>query len=339
MSSTFKGLVLSMSVLALAACSSDGASPPSPKTAAPMPPIQEMDMAMEKPAPQPLPLSQSDTVTPITAPAFAAPADPMTPAVTTTNPAAPVASVDNSIEARMAKLEQTVGSLQSDFNRIMPAFASLNTTNDRIQTLLDEIEKETGKRPAVADVQQKPVLKQTAANSPSTAAPAPGAVSKPPVQTAQKAPVAEAPKPAPQAASMDKTAETAAEVKPAAAPATTAGTMSSTVNGVRIGEHGTKTRLVFDLTTQSKPDFSYDLDNAEKLLLITLPASGWSGSETGKPSANSPLVQGWSVQKAAEGGSTLAVQLKKGARVLSTEYLKAEGKDGPRLVVDIAPNS
>lgn len=320
----FKSLVLSMSVLALAACSGSNETRPQPKTAAPMPPIEEMDMAMEKPAPQPLPLSQSDTVTPVGA--LAAPADPLAPAVTAPPPVALAPA--ESVEARMQRLEQNVDSLRADYNRIMPAFASLNTTNDRIQTLLDEIEKETGKRPAVAD-SSTPVLKQTTASVVAApAAPAPGAVSKATVPVPAKVEVAPA-----------ETAKEAADVKPAAAPTASAESVSSTVKGVRIGEHATKTRLVFDLSAKSKPDFNYDLDNTEKLLLVTLPASGWSGPETGKPSASSPLVQGWSVQKGSDGGSTLAVQLKKGAKVLSTEYLAASGKDGPRLVVDIAPNS
>ncbi len=319
--SVIKGLLISISIITLAACSSDNSAPPSPKTAAPMPPITEMDMAMEKPAPKPLPLAQSDTVTPIEK-AAAAPANPLAPS--------------SSLEERMARLEQNVGALQSDYNRIMPAFATLNTTNERIQTLLDEIEKETGKRPVIVEASDAEVA-PAEAPKPAVAAERPS-LSMPPMAGLKAEP--EPPKPAsaaPVAAAKPAEAQTAAAVKPAAAPTTTAVTASSTVTGVRIGEHGDKTRIVFDLTAKAKPDFNYDLDNAEKLLLINLPASAWAGAESGKASAAAPLIQGWTVQKEAA-GSTLAIQLKKGARVLSTEYLKAEGKDGPRLVVDIASN-
>jgi hypothetical protein len=107
------------------------------------------------------------------------------------------------------------------------------------------------------------------------------------------------------------------------------------VKGIRIGEHGSKTRLVLDLDTSAKPEFTYDLDNGEHLLIVDMPSSAWSASgNSGKP--NSPLIAGWNSQKGASGGTAIAVQLKKDARILSTQFLKAEGSDPARLVMDIA---
>jgi len=323
-SKKFRSFLLSLTVAAsigaLAACSSDGGGASSVKTAAPMPPITEMDAAMNAPAPQPLPLSESDTLMPVGTTTVAT--------TTTTMPG-------DSVETRIAKLEQTVGSLRSDYNRIMPAFASLNTTNERIQTLLDEIEKETGKRPAApaASTSAEPVSQNQAslATPPMAnemAEPAKATVTK---TAAAAKPATTVATPAPEAKAVAAKAEDAA---PKVAPAA-GGNM---VTSVRIGEHGSKTRLVMDLTAKTKPDFKYDLDNAEKLLLVDLPSSGWGGAESGKP-ANSPLIESWSVQKGANGGSALAIQLKKGARILSTEFLKAEGKDPARLVMDIASGS
>lgn len=315
---TIRGLLLSTMAVTLAACSSGESRPMSAaKANTPMPPITEMDAAMSKPAPQPLPLSQSDTLTPTMPTATVTDAAAATMAAAEAGSAAPADPA--SVEARMQKLEQTVGALRTDYNRIMPAFASLNTTNERIQALLDQIETGTGKRPVVDSGATQQPQKVSAA----TAAPA---------SEARKAEPSVAAPPAQPAAESEPEAK--AQNVAAAAPAS--GTAHS-IAGIRIGEHGTKTRLVFDLSgADSKPEFKYDLDNTEKLLLVDMPASSWTGSASSGGAARSPLIEGWSAQKGAAGGTAIAIQLKKGARVLSTEYLKPEGKDSARLVMDIA---
>ena len=132
-------LMTGLSLLALAACGSGGST--TAKSAAPMPPIDEMDTAMAQPAPQPLPLGKSDTLTPVL-PSAAMPAPPSADNATTTTVTTVTGAPDPVMEARIARLEASVGALRSDYERIMPAFASLNTTNERIQTLLDEMEAE-----------------------------------------------------------------------------------------------------------------------------------------------------------------------------------------------------
>lgn len=321
----FKTLMLSMSFIALVACSSDGGASDN-KTAAPMPPITEMDSAMAQPAPQPL--AATDTLTPVMP---SASATSTTTSVTTTT-AAPGALT---VEDRIAKLEQTVGSLRSDYDRIMPAFASLNTTNERIQTLLDEIEKDTGKRPAVSA--QAPMLPEAGSETTTmvTTTTTPPPLSAPPI--AMKAPASKTIVKTETTKTETVKVETpAAPVAKADAPPTSAA--GGAVTGVRIGEHGSKTRLVMDLSGKTKPDFKYDLDNAEKLLLVDLPALAWSGAQAGKGGV-SPLVEGWNAQKGSNGGTTVAVQLKRNARILSTQFLPPEGKDPARLVMDIAAGS
>lgn len=322
-----RSLLLSMSVLALASC---GGGNPHAKSEAPMPPVNGMDAAMAQPAPQPL--AASDTLTPILP---AAGTTETTTTVTTTAPAPLTASPmpsGMSVEDRIAKLEQTVGSLRSDYDRIMPAFASLNTTNERIQALLDEIERDTGHRPVVeaamapAEAPAKTEV-TTMTTTTTTAAPAPT-----PFTATQEAM-------APAASIKTETVKTTTVKEEAPMVQTTAAaTASSGVNvtGVRIGEHGSKTRLVLDLSGKTKPEFKYDLDNAEKLLIVDLPSTGWAGNASGKGVAAAPIVAGWSAQPGANGGSTLAIQLKKNARILSTQFLPAEGKDPARLVMDIA---
>ncbi len=297
-STAFSVLMVSMSVLTLAACGASSDSSYAQKSEAPMPPITEMDAAMEQPMPQPVGLNASDTLTPVAASPMAA------------NPAAPMSADD-----RIAKLEQSVQMLQSDYQRIMPAFASLNTTNERIQVLLDEMESQ-GKAPA--SISDAPATVTAPAPAMKIAA---SEEEQSMVEPALAAPVAA---PAPAQNQMPAPAEASAQI-------------DNGVTAVRIGEHANKTRIVLDLSGKAKPAFTYDLDNAEKLMLVELPSASWSGKEAGKP--NSPLVAGWTAQKTASGGSAVAIQLKKDARVLSTEFLKAEGKDPARLVMDIASGS
>lgn len=324
-------LLVSMSSLGLAACgTSSDTGPMSQKSQAPMPPITEMDAAMAAPAPQPL--SASDTLTPVLQPA--ASPDAVTTVTTTTAP------TDAALEARIAKMESTVNSLRSDYDRIMPAFASLNTTNDRIQKLLDEMETD-GKMPpgtaenAAATMTMTTTTTATAMPVEASAAPVlppAGTVSKAtPPATQKTMPVTMAPPvitPV-QPAAAPEAADSVAEKAPAPSDAS-----SNTVTAVRIGEHGDKTRLVFDLTSKTKPDFKYDLDNVEKVLMVNMPSSAWTAKDSGKP--NSPMIAGWNAQKGDAGGTAVAVQLKKNARVLSSQFLPAEGKDPARLVMDIA---
>ncbi len=338
-------LLVSISLAALTACSSGGGTQHA-KSTAPMPPITEMDAAMNAPAPQPLPLSEGDTLTPVMA----------------------HAPDNETVEQRMARLENSVNALRGDYEKIMPAFASLNTTNERIQTLLTEIEKETGKKIAPPPAQAiKAQPKQEKVPVTGVLPPAGTVIGETMVVKSSDVPVkktvteavimetesvdADAPplsafKEQPtveqaRAEAARQAALSASKVAPAAATETPKQAATAigpnSVKGVRIGEHGSKTRLVFDLAGNNKPDFEYDLNNGEKILTVDMPASDWAGAQTGKP--KSPMIDGWSVEKGANGGSIVAVQLKKDARVISTEFLKAEGKDSARLVIDIAPQS
>lgn len=362
-------LMVTLSAAALSACSGGDRTSGTP---APMPPISEMDAAMSAPAPQQIGNS-SDTLTPVAS----------FPSGGTT-------------EERLAALEQSVSSLRADMDRMAPAFASLNTTNERIQSILTRMENGNAPRSSTvtattieAEPVPAPAMAAPAAAprdilppSPSGNAPAriitspdappiptaSGQVSvtktvsqskidspRPVVQPVSKQVELEPPVLSTTATTTTTTAKTVAPVTPlpkaSPYPAADVAVSSSTpyppvqsspatqaaagsVKSLRIGEHSGKTRLVFDLTSNQKPAFKYDIDNAEKIMVIDMPSSGWAGASSGKP--NSPLLASWNAQGSASGGSTVAIQLKKSARVLSTEFLKAEGKDSPRLVVDIA---
>lgn len=338
---TFSSLFLSMSVLALAACGGEPTrSVDSHKTSAPLPPVASGE--------QTIPVSDTLSVV-----------DTVAPPVTNTTAAA------GSMEERMAKLENAVGSLRTDYDRIMPAFASLNSTNERIQTLLDQIEHETGKTAAVAPVVEVPVKTVTTTTTKTTVPP----VMEPEkglkiqeTKVTEEVKVSRAvdaqERVTPVAQAIVKATPIDAKVNPDGSPVvkktTTVTTTTSltpeeatkmaiaqtggqsVASNVRIGEHPGKTRLVLDLSKDTKPDFKNEIDNGEKLMTVALPGVTWGGPTSGAPKS-SAFISNWSANKTDAGGSTLAVQLKKDAKILSTQYLKPEKGDPARLVIDIGP--
>lgn len=184
-------------------------------------------------------------------------------------------------QERLARLEQDVASLKTDFMQLAMTYNGLMTTNERIEELLTRLEAERAK-PA-------PVEKQALAKNTPTPA---------------KKPAVDLPK-------------------------------EATVVGVRLGEHDTKTRLVVDASKLGK--VTTDLDNNEKILLVTLDGVKWTAKET-VSGLSSPLVAGWSVQS-QDGAKVLAIQLKKPVKILATEKMDAHKSDPAKFVIDLAPAS
>lgn len=284
-------LALLLSTVALAACGSSEPSTVSQGTIAPPPPgeIVVVNHGLDHPPPQdestvlaPASLKADETTIVIDNP----PLQEGVPEPLTTQTTTVVETVSTTGESsRLAQLEKEVAALRADYNAMMPAFNGLITTNERIKTLLDQLEQKAGVSPAPAA--------------------APAAVA-PAAKTA----------PAPQAA---------------ATPAPTTG--AAIISGMRIGEHGEKTRLVLDASAVT--EYKTDVNNAEKTLVISLPAAGWSGKET-VAGLKSPLVSGWTASSGPSGGTLVTISLKSAAKVVATEHLKAEGGASPRIVIDIA---
>ncbi len=109
---------------------------------------------------------------------------------------------------------------------------------------------------------------------------------------------------------------------------------TSSVMGVRVGEHPDKVRIVLDVSAPAK--FSSDLDNQEKLLIIDLPQSGWTAGLQGSFSGN-PVISGYTARPSAGGGVTLAVELKKAAKLTMSSALEPNETYGHRIVFDVAP--
>lgn len=288
-------LALLLSTVALAACGSSEPSTVTQGSIAPPPPgeIVVVNHGLDHPPPQdestvlaPAGLKADETTIAIQSP----PLQEGVPEPLTTQATTVVETVSVTGESsRLAQLEKEVAALRADYNAMMPAFNGLITTNERIKTLLDQLEQKAGVSPA-----------------PAPAAATPAAVPASAVKAA----------PQPQAA---------------ATPAPTTG--AAIISGMRIGEHGEKTRLVLDASAVT--EYKTDVNNADKTLVISLPAAGWSGKET-VAGLKSPLVSGWTASSGPSGGTLVTISLKSAAKVVATEHLKAEGGASPRIVIDIA---
>ena len=142
-------------------------------------------------------------------------------------------------------------------------------------------------------------------------------VSAPLPQDAQ-APVA-APTPAPQPA-------------PAATPAPPPATGGIVATGLRVGEHPDRVRLVIDVSQDTA--FTADLDNSENLLIIELPAAGWSGASQGALSGGGPM-KSYKVDALNGSGSIVVVQLNAASAILSQSKMPAASGSGQRIVIDL----
>ena len=105
------------------------------------------------------------------------------------------------------------------------------------------------------------------------------------------------------------------------------------VKELRTGIHPGKVRLVLDVS--AKTDFSVDIDNSEKLLIVELPASGWKGPIE-KNFKKSKLLNSYRVNSFGHNGSILIVQLKKGSSILHKGAIPAAKGKPHRIVIDLS---
>lgn len=108
---------------------------------------------------------------------------------------------------------------------------------------------------------------------------------------------------------------------------------SGVVRQLRFGEHPDKTRIVLD--TSNNVAFRYDLDNKEHILVVELPGMGWD-TMAQTSVQNSALVQSYQASSDGQGGTRLAIQLKKAAQVMWAQPIPSVAGKDPRIVIDIA---
>lgn len=104
------------------------------------------------------------------------------------------------------------------------------------------------------------------------------------------------------------------------------------VKNIRFGEHPGKTRMVLDLTGAAT--YSANVDNTQKQLLIELTGADWATAQ--EKLIKHPLVAGYSTKTSANGGTTLALDLKKPVKILGSAALKPNSSRGHRIYLDLA---
>lgn len=117
-----------------------------------------------------------------------------------------------------------------------------------------------------------------------------------------------------------------ASIEPAAA--------GTSVKNVRLGSHPGKTRVVFDLNAPS--GVQYDLDNANKLLVIKLPGAGWD-TQRERIFNGDKVLKAYAAKTTNDGDAIIVVKLQRPAKVLRSEKLGKNDAGYYRVFIDVAP--
>lgn len=121
-------------------------------------------------------------------------------------------------------------------------------------------------------------------------------------------------------------------VAPAPQKAIASSKSGAAVKNIRFGEHPGKTRMVLDLTGAAS--FSANVNNSNNKLLVELTGADWATAQ--QKIINHPLVAGYSTKTSVNGGTTLALDLKKPVKILSSAALKPNSSRGHRIYLDLA---
>nr|MBI1231018.1 hypothetical protein [Cytophagales bacterium] len=234
-------------------------------------------------------------------------------------------SIKNS-DKRFDRVENAVVDLRKEFEVYKPSIVRLAAVESDIQNLIKELEV---------------LLQETPANQ-HFANPRAGPDTTPQLRVEQLDPEPlpsilddkEASEP-PTALSVQDTASPAKpsmetekpEIEKKDTPTLTPQSYDDTIaQNLRIGEHSDKVRLVID--TNVKTDFSIDLDNNEKLVVIELPKAKWQG-DSNMSFKDSKLVESYVAEPLNDGmGTLLILSLKKTTKILSEKRLSPDATNG-----------
>lgn len=224
------------------------------------------------------------------------------------------------MQDRIADLEAQMAQMRNDMSMMMPALTRLAEVQGDLQALLSsQIQPAAGGMPQNiydrAPAEPSP-QKQNASVTPQENTRAPQGNALAPQKTAV-APQAAAQKAAPPPQSNTDTV-----------PASTGG---NEIKAVRFGEHPDKTRIVLDVS--DKIAFDYDIDNGEQILMLELGAD-WGGDEQHNVSG-SDMVSAYSAMPDGQGGTRVAIQLKKAGQISWAQYIPPAAGKNHRIVLDV----
>lgn len=241
----------------------------------------------------------------------------------------------DSLPQRIASLERSMSELQNDISMMMPALTRLSAAQADLQNIISQIQPSAGS-PSGFDNDINAMNATGAADEYTLAMPLSAGQTQPIRQMPQMQAV---PNTNPQPLAQYQPAATSAPVSTTAAASMNApapfrtGPSGPMVKQIRFGEHGSKTRVVLDMTKNSA--FSYNVNNQEGLVVIHLDDAAWA-TRAQDMMATSPLVASYDARPAYNGGTDLVLKLKSNATVTWAEVLPpAIGKPDHRLVLDL----
>lgn len=224
-------------------------------------------------------------------------------------------------DKRLDRLETAVQSLRNDFDSVSPSINRLISVEGDLQELIGQLETLLEQESAPPPP-QRPAPAPMAAPAPTPVAPQGPAM---PAQTATATPTNIAPAARPQPIP---------DPAPVTAPAPAMAGQS--IVSIRVGEHPDKTRIVLDAS--GNPNYSYDLDNSEKIFIVELPGTGWSASAQSTFSS-SPVLASYRTDSLNGNGTRLIMQLKKAASVVYSSKIGGKQPGQERIVIDLAPDN
>jgi hypothetical protein len=256
------------------------------------------------------------------------------------------------VHFRVLKLERQMSDLRGDFGKLLRPLSKLPTGDNELNDTISQIELNQQQaaaehiamydhaaapmpgNPGPEDAKASFGLKTDDEVKPMLVAPPPS--SQPEYHPSAK-PLDRADVPAPPRVETVQPPVKAAdgpvlakEEKAAVEQKTDAGVSGSSVTGIRVGEHPGKVRIVLDLSGAS--NFSAEIDNNEKVLLVDLPNTAWT-TDMEKVFKN-PLVKAYIAQK-NENGVTLAVKLAAPAKLVMSTKLPPNQTYGHRIALDV----
>jgi hypothetical protein len=236
--------------------------------------------------------------------------------------------IDNETK-RMDRLENAVQELRNDFDAMAPAIVRLVAIEKDIQNLITQLEVLTGNEPAI-DTAIPPVSSENLEEPPAPASDSEAALNPPPSAAPQTLPPV-APSPSAQEQVLQNSA--AGTPAPTASPSPPPPTQNAAaVQGLRIGEHPDKTRIVLDV--RGNTSYTADLDNKEKILVVELAKTGWEAPPQ-QDFGSAPRLKSYRIEQMEDGSTLLILTVKKDVQIIYESLIENQQGGGGRIVIDL----
>ncbi|MFP4098962.1 MAG: hypothetical protein ACLFP8_00805 [Alphaproteobacteria bacterium] len=218
-------------------------------------------------------------------------------------------------DERFDRVENAVVDIKKEFEAYKPAIVRLAAVESDIQNLIKELEVLLQETPTP----QPPLDLAGGAGTEESTPPDEEANLDIGQLDPQPAPPRDIEKPAPPPPAPSPIQPT--QRPPPAPPKVDYGDKTVASN-FRVGEHETMVRIAFD--TNKDTEFSVELDNDERLIIVELPQATWD-SPTEKLFPGTALLDRMSVEPINGGnGSMVIISLKKDTKILQQKHLKPD---------------